>query len=99
MLLKWKIIDRYRADLLLNLRRLNIETLNSIINTYILFFVTKFYFINIETIFFINLIYMIETIFFINLILINAVLSSNLRFKINNLIVFNDMILVFYFYL
>jgi hypothetical protein len=87
MLLKWKIIDRYRADLLLNLRRLNIETLNSIINTYILFFVTKFYFINIET------------IFFINLILINAVLSSNLRFKINNLIVFNDMILVFYFYL
>jgi len=35
----------------------------------------------------------------INLILINAVLSSNLRFKINNLIVFNDMILVFYFYL
>jgi len=71
MLLKWKIIDRYRADLLLNLRRLNIETLNSIINTYIL----------------------------INLILINAVLSSNLRFKINNLIVFNDMILVFYFYL
>jgi hypothetical protein len=99
MLLKWKIIDRYRADLLLNLRRLNIETLNSIINTFILFFVTKFYFINIETIFFINLIYMIETIFFINLILINAVLSSNLRFKINNLIVFNDMILVFYFYL
>ena len=79
MLLKWKIIDRYRADLLLNLRRLNIETLNSIINTYILFFVTKFYFINKET------------IFFINLILINAVLSSNLRFKINNLIVINEI--------
>ncbi len=79
MLLKWKIIDRYRADLLLNLRRLNIETLNSIINTYILFFVTKFYFINKET------------IFFINLILINAVLSSNLRFKIKNLIVINEI--------
>ncbi len=69
----------YRADLLSNLRRLNIETLNSIINTYILFFVTKFYFINKET------------IFFINLILINAVLSSNLRFKIKNLIVINEI--------